>query len=552
MKQILKDIFLILTQKEKRRFINLAVLDVIVSVLDIAFLVLLLLIIDFYAQPNHPVNYAGFSFELFAKFPLLPIFLFFLLFSIKNLVAFMVFRMQYHFVFEVASRISKSRLLNYLEGKYTDYVQIDSAVQMRGISQQPLEFCNYIVRAVQQVISQAILIILTIIPIIIYNARLFPLLLLILLPPVFLVAFMMKKKLNVVRISVKTTSERSWQHMKEALAGFVESNVYEKNNFFVDRYHRFQAKLNHYLAEQQTIQNLPPRLIEVFAVFGLFILIIINAQGNNAQGLNIITIGAFVAAAYKIIPGIVKILNSIGQIKTYSFTLAGLSENKNASVKETGNRTPVASIQFDHVFFKYEQETILDDFSLEINAGDFVGIAGPSGVGKSTLINLLLGFVTPDRGEIKINGLATSASDRHQYWSNIAYIKQQSFLIHDSILRNITLDENEPDTRKLKRVMEITGVDELMNKNDSNIHTIITEEGKNLSGGQRQRIILARALYKDFDTIILDEPFNELDEEAESTLLEYLKTLAADGKTVILITHNKEGLSFCNKKIDMA
>ncbi len=552
MKQILKDIFLILTKKEKRRFINLAVLDVIVSVLDISFLVLLLLIVDFYSQPNHPAQYAGFSVELFAKFPLLPIFFFFLLFSIKNLFAFMVFRMQYHFVFDVASRISKSRLLNYLQGKYTDYVQIDSAVQMRGISQQPLEFCNYIVRGVQQVISQVILIILTIIPIIVYNARLFPLLLLILVPPVFLVGFMMKKRLNAVRVSVKTTSERSWQHMKEALAGFVESNVYEKNNFFVDRYHRFQAKLNHYLAEQQTIQNLPPRLIEVFAVFGLFILIIINAQGSNSTGLDIITIGAFVAAAYKIIPGIVKILNSMGQIKTYSFTLAGLIENKNTPAKETDDKIPIASIQFDYVFFKYEQESILNDFSLKIDAGDFVGIAGPSGSGKSTLVNLLLGFINPDRGDIKINGLSTSASDRHQYWSNISYIKQQSFLIHDSILRNITLDEGEPDAEKLKRIMEITGVDELMNKADSNIHTVITEEGKNLSGGQRQRIILARALYKYFDTIILDEPFNELDEEAESKLLEYLKTISADGKTVILITHNKEGLSFCNKKIEMA
>jgi ABC-type bacteriocin/lantibiotic exporter with double-glycine peptidase domain len=80
---------------------------------------------------------------------------------------------------------------------------------------------------------------------------------------------------------------------------------------------------------------------------------------------------------------------------------------------------------------------------------------------------------------------------------------------------------------------------------------MVTEEGKNFSGGQRQRIILARALYKDFDTLILDEPFNELDEGAEAVLLSHLKKLSAAGKIVILITHNKESLSFCNKQIHL-
>ncbi len=550
MMQIVKHIFLILTQKEKRQFIQLVVLDVIVSILDIAFLVLLLYILNFYADPTHSIKYSAFSFTLFQKFPLLPVLLFFFLFSIKNIFAFMVSRMQYRFIYEVASRISKNKLLNYLQGNYSDYVNIDSAVYLRSISQQPSEFCNYVLRGVQQVISQVILIVLTIIPIIIYNATLFPLLLLVLVPPIILIGFMMKKKLNTIRISAKITGEKSWQHLKEALAGFIESNVYEKSDFFSQRYSSFQSKLNNYLAEQQTIQSLPARLIEVFAVFGLFILIIINSYNTNSQALNIITIGAFVAAAYKIIPGIVKILNSIGQVKTYSFTLDGLIEDKEPPVKKKSNKTTITSIEFDHVFFNYEEETILHDFSLQINAGDITGIAGSSGKGKSTLINLLLGFLSPDKGEIILNGKQTTAEERKQYWNSISYIKQQSFLIHDSILKNITLQGDGYDTEKLLHVIKITGVDEFIDI-AGGIHTMVTEEGKNFSGGQRQRIILARALYKDFDTIILDEPFNELDEVSEKRLLEYLQKLSHDGKTVILITHHKESLSFCNKKISL-
>ena len=550
MKKIINDIFLILTKKEKRQFINLAVMDIIISILDIGFLVLLLFIINLYSQQQSPAKYPFFN-MLFERSPLLPISLFFILFTIKNSFAFMVFRMQNHFVYTVSSRLSKQKLSDYLEGEYSDYIKTDSAVYLRSISQQPLEFSNYILRGIQQIISQSILVVLTIIPIIIYNALLFPLLLLILVPPIILVGFIMKQKLNTIRLSIKSTSEHAGQHLKEALAGFVESNMYEKNNFFLERFYAFQARLNNYMARHQVIQNLPSRLIEIFAVFGLFILIIINSYSTNSQGLNIIMIGAFVAAAYKIIPGIVHILNSIGQVKTYSFTLSGLVENKLATQNNSNDKVGIKSIRFANIFFKYEQDNVLNDFSIQINEGDFVGIAGPSGNGKSTFVNLLLGFLTPTSGEIILNGSSTTAVDRRQFRHSISYIKQQSFLIHDSILKNITLDENEFDAAKLKSVMEITGVDKLINKNAEGIHTMIKEEGRNFSGGQRQRIIFARALYKDFDMIILDEPFNEMDEDAEMLLLEHLKKLSNNGKTVILITHNKEGLSFCNKKIMM-
>ncbi|MFT3909382.1 MAG: ABC transporter ATP-binding protein [Ferruginibacter sp.] len=550
MKKIIKDTFLILTKKEKRQFINLAAMDIIVSILDIGFLVLLLFIINLYSQQQQSEKYAFFN-ALFKKSPLLPISLFFILFIIKNSFAFIVFRMQNHFIYTVASRLSKQKLSDYQEGSYIDYIQTDSAVYLRSISQQPLEFSNYVLRGLQQIISQCVLVTLTIIPVIIYNALLFPLLLLILVPPIILAGFVMKRKLNTIRLSIKSTSEHSGQYLKEALAGFVESNTYEKNTFFLGRYHRFQSALNNLLARHQAVQNLPSRLIEVFAVFGLFILIIINSYSTSSQGLNIIMIGAFVAAAYKIIPGIVHILNSVGQVKTYSFTLAGLAANTNEKEKNTNNNAVINSIRFNNVFFKYEHNHVLNGFSIEISKGDFVCIAGPSGNGKSTFVNLLLGFLSPESGEIILNELPTTADDRRQSWNKISYIKQQSFLIHDSILKNITFDENEIDAVKLKSVLEITGVDKLIANSADGIHTIIQEEGRNFSGGQRQRIIFARALYKDFDMIILDEPFNEMDEAAEIPLLKHLKQLSDSGKTVILITHNKEGFSFCNKKIMM-
>ena len=548
MTKTLREIFSILTQKEQRKFIGLAILDTLVSLLDIGFLVLLLLVLNFYTQREHTEQPSLFYFSAFAHHSILPILLFFVLFSIKNFFGHFVFKKQFNYVYDVASRISEKRLLNYLEGNYGDYVNINSAVYARKIGQEPIEFSHYVLRGLQQVISQSLLIILTIIPVMTFNPVLFPLLLVILVPPVILLAYLMKKKLNRIRVTGKLTGESSMQYLQEALAGFIESNVYEKNEFFTARYCKSQSAFNRFLSQQQVIQNMPSRLIEVFAIFGLLLLVAINSLTSSSETISFLTLGAFVAAAYKIIPGIVKILNSMGHIKTYSYTLTGLNK-KESTGRAIGTDPKIASIEFNQVDFSHDNTILLKKCSFRISKGSFIGIAVDSGKGKTSLVNLLLGFLDPAAGSISINEAVTSANARQQYWSRISYVKQQSFLIHASIRENITLSEDTYDAERLALVMRLTGIDGLLKMHPEGIQTMITEEGKNFSGGQRQRIILARALYKDFDLLVLDEPFNELDEAAEKDLLQYLKNCSESGKIIILITHNKEGLSFCDQKI---
>jgi ABC-type bacteriocin/lantibiotic exporter with double-glycine peptidase domain len=551
-KKISKNIFKILNHIEKEKFVKLILLDVVVSVLDISFLGFLLFVIHFYTDPLHSISTSNFPFTLFNKYPLLLIISFFILFSIKNLFGFAVFRMEMHFVYGVATRLSQKKLLNYLNGSFQSYVNIDSSVHIRSISQQPIEFGHYVLGGLQQIISQAILIIITIIAILIFNPILFPLLFAVLTPPIILTGFLMKKKLTIIRKMAKPIGEKTLQHLKEALAGYVESNLYESKEFFSNRYLTSQSGFNEFLSEQQAIQNMPSRLIEVFAILGLFVLILINTFTVNSNSIGLITLGAFMAAAYKIIPGIVKILNSNGQIKTYEFTINDLLLNKEFEAREkkpAGNR--LYSIEFKNITFRYKEEPVLKNFSLNICAGDFIGLSGKSGKGKTTVINLLLGFLEADSGCIHMNNMSTTAVTRHQYWENISYVKQQQLMIHDSIINNITLDENCHDMQRLEKVINATGLKELIDKYPEGINKIIKEEGKNMSGGQRQRLAIARALYKNADVIILDEPFNELDRNSENLFLQHFTQLSRQGSIVLFITHNRESLSFCNKIISL-
>jgi ABC-type multidrug transport system fused ATPase/permease subunit len=534
LKRILQNTLSVLSKHEQRRLILLAAADVVIGIMDIAVLALLLLLVHAYTQPA-----SALKIPLLTEYGVLPSMVVLLfLFIIKNVVGYLIQKAKYDFVYNAAARISELDLLQYFEGNYHNYVGTDSAVHIRRINQQPVEFGHYVLSGFQQVFSESVMILLTVAAIILYDAKLFLLLCLVLLPPLMLLSFYIKRKLGTVRANIKTSSEQALQHLKEALSGYVESNVYDKKDFLTERYSRKQEMLNRYLAALQSAQASPSRLMETFAVFGLFSLVALNELMRGPGIIPIVTIGAFLAAAYKIIPGIVKIFNATGHIKTYAFTVEGVvSQNviPNASMQQN-----IHSVKISNVSFK----KVLSNFSLSAKSGEIVGLTGVSGKGKTTLINLLLGFLEPDSGEIIINDQPVSATERRQFWNSMSYVKQQPFLVHDSILTNITLS-NQHNDEAVQQAVQAAGLESL------GLNTIIFENGKNISGGQRQRIAFARALYKNADLLLLDEPFNELDDASEKKMLQHLQKLQSEGKIVILITHNKSSLSFCTRNVSM-
>jgi ABC-type bacteriocin/lantibiotic exporter with double-glycine peptidase domain len=554
LKHIIKGILTLLNTREKNRLYRLILSDLLISVLDIAFLGMLLIIIGLYTNGAPIKHHILLPAAWLNNNTLLPISIFLILFCFKNLLGYLITRFQHHFFYDVATRLSNRNIVHYLKGDYADFVNVDSSVHIRKISQQPIEFSHYILNNVQQIISQSILIAFTIGAIWVYQPLLFLLLLVLLVPPVILLGYFIRRGSKHIREQIKLTSEKSIQHLQESLSGFVESNIYDKTDFLANRYSGYQQQLNNNIAGQQTLLSLPSRLVEVFAILGFFILVLINKWAAHGPVVDLFTIGVFMAAAYKIIPGIIKILNSGGQIKTYEFALTDLLKIKETDCQVKSELInipqPISSVRFHNVRFSYKDQQVLNGVNFEINPGDFVGISAASGKGKTTLINLLLGFLTPDAGYIYINERPADTEKRKQYWKNIAYVKQQTYFIHDTILKNITLSDAGYNPDKLDEAFAFCGLDQFLINYPEGLNTVIRENGKNLSGGQRQRIVMARALYHDFDLLILDEAFGELDQQAEEAILCQLKELAtAQGKMVIFITHNVASLAYCNKII---
>lgn len=536
-------------------------LSLVLSVLDIGFLACLLFIAQFYS--GAVVKHLSFlPSRWLDRTTLWPIAFFFLLFAAKNFASFFVYRAQSRFRYDVALRISYQNLLRYFEGGYNDYVDVDSASHFARINLQPAEFSEHIMEGLQEIFTKWTLIVLTVVAILLFNAKLFLLLLLLLFPPVVIAAWMTRKQILAAKANIANGRRATMQRLEESVAAFVEANLYDRRLFFASRYYRSQREQNKHLSALRAVQGVPTRLAEVFAVFGFLALIAIGLVAGHGQGAGFVTLGAFLAAAYKIIPGIASILNLNGQMRAYAYTLDDLVAG--ADVARVGLKTiprmgisqKVRSITLRDISFRYDQRCVLEHLDLHIETGCFLGIEGDSGRGKTTLLHLLLGFLSPERGEVLYNGVNPGQEELRGYWQDIAYVKQQPLILQDTVRTNITLGEGgvaegPVDEERLAAVLAISGVDAVVERLLDGLEARIAENGRNISGGQRQRIAIARALYKNPGVYILDEPFSELDESSEERLLGHFQELSRKGKIVILITHNKKSLGWCNQRISL-
>ncbi len=184
--------------------------------------------------------------------------------------------------------------------------------------------------------------------------------------------------------------------------------------------------------------------------------------------------------------------------------------------------------------------------SLTITPGAFVGIAGPSGAGKTTLIDLLIGLITPQSGTLAVGGLDLDDAGRSGWRQGVAYVPQEGFLFHDSVRRNLAWGNGEPDDTAMWRALGFVDADALVRRMPEGLDTIVGERGALLSGGERQRIALARAILRQPRLLVLDEAMNAIDATSETRLLDRLATLDPR-PTILMISHRRESLKACDQ-----
>jgi ATP-binding cassette subfamily C protein len=189
--------------------------------------------------------------------------------------------------------------------------------------------------------------------------------------------------------------------------------------------------------------------------------------------------------------------------------------------------------------------------SLQIDAGTLTTLVGPSGSGKTTVIDLAIGLLRPQSGSILLDGIPLQDIDISQWRKMIGYVPQDTILLHDSILHNITLGDPSLTTADVERALRAAGAWEFVNQLTQGLDTIVGERGGKLSGGQRQRIVIARALINQPRLLILDEATSALDKDTEDAVRQALEALKGQ-LTILAISHNQAMVAGADKVYKMS
>ncbi len=209
---------------------------------------------------------------------------------------------------------------------------------------------------------------------------------------------------------------------------------------------------------------------------------------------------------------------------------------------------PPGAIEARDLVYLYATGGGISDASVTIEPGSFVGIAGPSGAGKTTLIDLLIGLTEPQTGTLSVGGMVLDAGGRTGWRDGVAYVPQEGFLFHDSVRRNLAWGNRDPDEAAMWDALEFVGADALVRRMPEGIDTIVGERGALLSGGERQRLALARAILRRPRLLVLDEAMNAIDAASETLLLGRIAALEPR-PTILMISHRAESMATCDQVI---
>jgi ATP-binding cassette subfamily C protein len=223
------------------------------------------------------------------------------------------------------------------------------------------------------------------------------------------------------------------------------------------------------------------------------------------------------------------------------------AQEESEDLKTGDEATLNNSIIFDMVSFSYDAKKVLNQVDLEIKVGDFITIIGPSGGGKTTLTDMILRFIKPDTGTIKIDGKNINDLSKSSLRKMIGYVPQETVLFYDSVRNNLTFGDPEITDVKLKEALRRAGAISFVEQLPGGLDFLVGEHGGRLSGGQKQRLGLARALLHAPKLLLLDEPTSALDEASENDILNTLNDLRGT-VTIIAISHQQTFVNASNRK----
>lgn len=463
----------------------------------------------------------------------------------------------YLFSADVRRKLSIRLMKAYFKQPYEFFLGKNSAELIRGVSGDTGELYNVIIN-VLHVISNGITAVSIIVFLIVTNFLMTVTITVLLAICAILIFLVFNKRFRAYGALNQKYSGYIGKDLRQAFEGVKEIKIMGNGDYFVKAYESNFKKQNEIMNLFNIYNSIPKYLIETVCISGILVFLGVNVIFNENYTALIPQLATFCVAAYKLLPsvnGISAYINSI------IFSKASIDlvykdireieelekqkaiEHNNIEKKDFNDRIDVSDVSFQ---YSNADKAVLNNVSFSIPKGKSIALIGPSGGGKTTMADIVLGLLEPGKGSVTIDGI--DIRDCMNSWGkNIGYIPQTIYLTDDSIRNNVAfgIDEKDINDDQVWEALEGAQLKDFVLSLPEGLDTEVGERGARISGGQRQRIGIARALYRNPEILVFDEATSALDNETEKEVMKAIEGLQGT-KTMLMIAHRLTTIEHCD------
>lgn len=569
MVKILKKMNRLLDAKQKRLMVLIVFLMLIGGILESLSISVVIPVIEVLLDPDAVLNnkymsvlYNGLHLKNITQFTIVMMLALIGAFVLKNLFLFLQNVVQLRFVYTNQFATSRKMMINFMNRPYEYYLNADTAVIQRSITSDVNNMYGLILSFLQ-LISEAVVFICLVAVLLVVDAKM------ILTIAALLVLVLFLIKVVIKPIMVKAGQENQdfysglFKWIEQSVMGIKEIKIANKEQYFISEYAKCGAGYVNAVQKYNLFNSTPRLLIETVCIAGLVLyMLAVMLQGASVTQM-LPQLTTFGLAAMRLIPSANRINNYLTSISYFEPFFMGVSDNLQedihdetivydaeayAHAKKVTKMDIQKEITLQDITYHYpnSEALIFDHADMTIPIGAAVGIVGTSGAGKTTIVDVMLGLLTLQTGQILADGVDVKTN--YEGWlKNIGYIPQTIFMIDSTIRKNVAfgIADEEIDDNRVWEVLKEAQLDEFVRSLPDGLDTGIGERGIRLSGGQRQRIGIARALFEDPEVLVLDEATSALDNDTEAAIMESINRLHGK-KTLVIIAHRLQTIEKCD------
>ena len=473
-------------------------------------------------------------------------------FAIKTaFLSYLVWR-QARYASEIQIELSHRLFAAYMRQPYTFHLQRNSAELNRNVSSEVSLFASSIASAM--VILTELLVVLGIVALLLTVQPAGALMVLLVLGAAGWAYHVVVRGRLLRWGQARQVHERlRIQHLLQAFSAVKDVKVLGRETEFLTQFQQHNTGSSVVNRQQVALQQYPRLWLELIAVIGLATVVLVMIAQGDAPSTIVPTLGVFAAAAFRLLPSANRVLGSVQNVR-YAFPVVEVLTEEfrvlvPADAPKRGPRLPFTSrLSLDHVSFRYAGAHVaaLSDVNLQVPRGSTVGLIGTTGAGKSTLVDIILGLLTPSEGVVRVDG--EDIQPHLRGWQDqVGYVPQTIYLTDDTLARNVAfgLPYDQIDEAAVWRALAAAQMADFVRDLPAGMNTEVGERGVRLSGGQRQRIGIARALYHDPAVLMLDEATSSLDTRTEREVMRSISALHGE-KTIIIVAHRLSTVEHCD------